>query len=196
MITIVSYRILGADALCYNAGMFARLLFIAWSLFFTITGCASTEETTESPPATNQITFPKVKATPESFIGQTVMFGGQVLNARQLKEGTRIEVLQLPLDQSGLPAYELTQSQGRFIGMHREFLDPATLPHGTRITITGELTGSVVLPLDEMEYAYPLIDVKHLHVWPSPQQATPRIGPYMGPGPYWSPFWRPWPYYW
>ncbi|HLZ35435.1 MAG TPA: Slp family lipoprotein [Nitrospira sp.] len=178
--------------------MLLRLFLCALALLLTVTGCASTQEAGEDSAA-SQISFSQVKAAPDSFKGQSVLFGGQVLSARRLKEGTRVEVLQLPLDRSGYPAPDLTQSQGRFIAMHRDFLDPATLPLGTRVTVTGEITGSVTLPLDETEYSYPVIDIRHLQVWSRAEQAAPRIRPYMGPGPYWgpywSPYWRPWPYW-
>lgn len=175
-----------------------RSFLCALVLLLTVAGCASTQETGESPAA-SQPAFPQVKAAPDSFKGQSVMFGGQVLTARRLKEGTRIEILQLPLDRSGYPVTDLTQSQGRFVAMHRDFLDPATLPPGTRVTVTGEVTGSVTLPLDETDYNYPVVDIRHLQVWTRTEQAAPRIRPYMGPGPYWgpywSPYWRPWPYW-
>lgn len=164
-----------------------------------MTGCASTQETGESS-ATNAISFLQVKAAPDSFKGQSVVFGGQVLSARRLKEGTRIEILQLPLDSSGYPGTNLTQSQGRFIAMHKDFLDPATLPYGTRVTVTGEITGSIPLPLDETEYTYPVVDTRHLQVWTAAENPAPGIRPYMGPGyyggPYWGPYGRPWPYHW
>jgi outer membrane lipoprotein len=179
--------------------MFSRLILCALTLVLTATGCVSTQEAANSSAAT-QIAFPQVKAAPDSFKGRSVMFGGEVLSARRLKEGTRIEILQLPLERSGSPAYDLMQSQGRFIALHRDFLDPATLPFGSRVTLTGEVTGSITLPLDETEYNYPIIDVKHLQVWTRAQDAAPYFRPYMGPGfywgPYWSPYWHPWPYYW
>ena len=178
--------------------MLSRLLLCTLALLLIVTGCASTQEAGEGPEVT-QISFPQVKTTPDSFKGQSVMFGGQILSARRLKEGTRIEILQLPLDRSGHPGSDLTQSQGRFVAMHRDFLDPATLPPGTRVTVTGAVSGSVTLPLDETEYTYPVIDITHLQVWTRVEQAAPRIRPYMGPGPYWgpywSPYWRPWPYW-
>lgn len=178
--------------------MLSRSLLCALALLLMVTGCASTQEAGEGPEV-NQISFPQVKTAPDSFKGQSVMFGGQILSARRLKEGTRIEILQLPLDRSGHPGSDLTQSQGRFVAMHRDFLDPATLPPGTRVTVTGAVTGSVTLPLDETEYTYPVVDITHLQVWTRVEQAAPRIRPYMGPGPYWgpywSPYWRPWPYW-
>ena len=62
-----------------------------------------------------RFTFLQVKAAPDSFQGQSAVFGGKVLTARRQKDGTRIEILQLPLDRSHAPGYDLTQSQGRFI---------------------------------------------------------------------------------
>jgi len=180
--------------------MLTRTLLSTVALLVTLTGCASTQEAGESSDA-QALTFLQVKAAPDSLKGQTVVFGGKVLTARRLKDGTRIEILQLPLDRLTRPGYDLTQSQGRFIAIYREFLDPATVPHGTRITVTGEVSGSITLPLDETDYIYPVIDIKRVQVWASSEDMAPRISPYyMGPGPYWgpywNPFWRPWPYYW
>jgi len=84
--------------------------------------------------------------------------------------------------------------------MHKDFLDPATLPYGTRVTVTGDITGSVTLPLDETEYTYPIVETRHLQVWSAADNATQHIWPYAGPGPYWGPYYapygRPWPYRW
>ncbi len=176
--------------------LLARTLLSAVGLLVALAGCASMQEVEDR----QGLTFLQVKATPDSFHGQSVIFGGKVLTARRQKDGTRIEILQLPLDQSMRPGYDLTQSQGRFIALYREFLDPATIPPGTRVTVRGEVSGSVTLPLDETDYTYPTISIKHAQVWPASDDMAPRIRPYMGPGPswgpYWSPSWRPWPYYW
>jgi outer membrane lipoprotein len=180
--------------------LLARTLLSTVALLVTLTGCASTQEAGDGSDAQTQaLTFLQVKAAPDSLKGQAVVFGGVVLTARRLKDGTRIEILQLPLARSTRSEYDLTQSQGRFIAFQREFLDPATLPPGTRVTVTGEVTGSITLPLDETDYTYPVIDIKRLHVWPRSEDVAPCIRPYMGPGPYWGPywgpFWRPWPYW-
>ncbi|MGH7183594.1 MAG: Slp family lipoprotein [Nitrospiraceae bacterium] len=164
------------------------------AVLVTLTGCASMQKTGDGSDA-QALPFLQVKAAPDSLKGQAVVFGGTVLTGRRLKDGTRIEILQLPLDRSTRPVYELTQSQGRFIAFQPEFLDPATLPPGTRVTVTGEIFGSVTLPLDETEYTYPIITIKHLRVWTKFEDLAPRINPYMGPGPYWGPYWRPWPYW-
>jgi len=178
--------------------MLARTLLSIVALLVTLTGCASTQEAGDGSAA-QTLTFLQVKAAPDSFKGQSVVFGGKVLTGRRQKDGTRIEILQLPLDRSMRPGYDLTQSQGRFVALQREFLDPATLPPGTRVTVTGEVSGSITLPLDETDYTYPVIDIKRVQVWAGSEDVVPRIRPYMGPGPYWgpywSPYWRPWPYW-
>jgi outer membrane lipoprotein len=174
-------------------------LSVAIGLVLVFSGCATQQA--EEGSASTQINFLQVKAAPDSYRGQSVVFGGEVLSARRLKEATRIEILQLPLDRSGHPGVDRTQSQGRFIAMQREFLDPATLPPGTRVNVTGEVTGSMTLLLDETEYTYPVIEARHIEVLPPPEMATHWRGPYypyMGArhywGPYGSPYWRPWPY--
>jgi outer membrane lipoprotein len=180
--------------------LLARTRLSALVLLVMLAGCASTQEAGDGSDAqTTALTFLQVKAAPDSFKGQPVAFGGKVLTARRQKDSTRIEILQLPLDQSLRPGYDLTQSQGRFIAVQREFLDPATLPPGTRVTVTGEVSDSITLPLDETDYTYPVINIKRVHVWAASENMAPRIRPYAGPGsywgPYWSPYWQPWPYW-
>ena len=178
-----------------SARLPARTLLSLLALLVMLAGCASTQEADER----QGFNFLQVKAAPDSFQGQPAIFGGKVLTARRQKDGTKIEILQLPLDRSMRPGYDLTQSQGRFIAIYREFLDPATIPPGTRVTVTGEVSGSMTQPLDETDYTYPVLTINRVQVWAASENVAPRIRPYMGGsygGPYWSPYWNPWPYYW
>ncbi|HMS85801.1 MAG TPA: Slp family lipoprotein [Nitrospira sp.] len=178
-----------------------QLLAANLSVVLLVSGCALTRGQTEIvPPDVPPLAFAEVKTAPESYTGQSVIFGGKVLGARRLKEGTRIEILELPLGASLQPTTDLSTSQGRFVALRKEFLDPATIPVGTFITVTGEITGSITLPLDETAYTYPLIHATSLRVWSEQDEEPPRIRRPIGPGPYWgpywSPYWHPWPYYW
>lgn len=177
-----------------------RELFLA-IILFVIPGCAwlggQADPDASGSPA---LTYVQVKAAPESYTGQPVTFGGKVLGARRLKEGTRIEILQLPLRSSSQPTMDLSQSQGRFVALQKQFLDPATVPPGTFITVTGEMAGSVTLPLDETEYTYPLVRINNLRVWTEDEEDSAHVRSRIRPspywGPYWSPYWNSWPYYW
>ncbi len=85
-------------------------------------------------------------------------------------------------------------SRGRFLAFQQTFLDPATVPAGTRVTIVGEVTGATTLPLDETDYTYPTLEIKNIKVWPKAEGYPYWYSPYAGPsywGPYWHPYWGP-----
>jgi len=136
-------------------------------------GCASHRVTPESlePLVDRHVTFSQLTATPESFRGRIVVFGGEVLKAKRLKEGTQIELLQLDLDGDERPTSNRQRSQGRFLALQQEFLDPETIVQGTKMTIVGEVSGAKTESLDEVEYRYPVLIVKHLHIWPARSSA-------------------------
>lgn len=136
------------------------------------------------------LAFAQLKESPDSHRGRLVLVGGEVLSAKRLKEGTRIEVLQIPLEDSQAPGRDRTVSEGRFLAIQKEFLDPATLPPGTRVTIVGEVTGATTLPLDETDYTYPTLDIKHVKVWPQTDSRASVPGYYSAP--YWRPAYSPW----
>jgi outer membrane lipoprotein len=137
------------------------------------------------------VSFQQIKDSPLSYKGQFVVVGGTALSVKPLKQnGTQIEVLQLPLTSDDEPQGRLTDSHGRFLAFHKEFLDPATIPTGTRVTVVGEVTGSTTQMLDEVEYAYPTIDIASLTVWP-PKLPALWFHPYPYFGAYWGPYWGP-----
>ena len=86
--------------------MLAALLSIMTFLVMLV-GCASTQETEDK----QALTFLQVKEAPGSYQGQSAVFGGKVLTARRQKEGTRIEILQLPLDRSTRPRLAFAGNQ-------------------------------------------------------------------------------------
>lgn len=156
------------------------------------------------------IRFSALKASPSEYIGRVVALGGIVIKSKLTKEQTEVEVLQLPTSDGTLQTKQRMRSEGRFLAVQKEFLDPATLEPGTPVTIVGEVTGSMVRRLDETEYLYPVIDIKHLTDWSeevASQSARATYGgnypsyywtpwywgsPY-GYAPYYSPFWGPYP---
>ena len=143
-----------------------------------VAACSSQRVIPEAlePLVERAVKFHEVVAAPDSYQGKIVVFGGEVLKAKRLKEGTQIELLQLPLDRGERPILDRQQSQGRFLVIQQEFLDPATIVEGTKMTIVGELSKSKVEHLDDVEYRYPVLIVKHLHRWParSDDDARPR----------------------
>lgn len=151
-------------------------------------GCASHVVVPEALEAQldPQLTFAQVLTAPESYVGKRVAVGGEVLKAKRTEAGTEIEVLQLPLNVDYEPVVNRMESRGRYLALHQEFLDPATLAPGTRVTLVGEIAGVRTGPLDDVEYRYPTFIVKHLYVW-SPESVDDRrpgfsIGVFGGMG--------------
>ncbi len=161
-----------------------------------MTGCSGVSVVSEelAEQVNEGIFFAKLREAPLQYKGKTVVFGGQVLSAKRLENSTQIEVLQLPLNRNLKPEESLQNSQGRFIAIEEEFLDPATLPSGTRVTVVGKVSGVVTLPLDETTYAFPTLVIKRLTVWSSISTARVyRPYPYPYIYPYWGSYWGPYP---
>lgn len=190
-----------ARCLCYNQLMQAyRMAARTWIMAaaLLLPGCVSTSEIPASlqTQVDQTLTFSQLKESPPSYKGRVVLLGGEVLNAKRLKEGTRIEVLQLPLDAYQAPQMDRTLSQGRFLAFQKDFLDPAIVPPGTMVTIVGEVTGATTLPLDETEYSYPTLEIKHQRVWPKSVGSSARPRSFVAPPYYWGPYWGRYPYWW
>lgn len=164
-----------------------RLGFVMSSLIAA--GCASSP--VGVPDALNQqidkqLNFTEVLASPESYTGRLLLLGGEVLKAKRLKEGTQIELLQLPLNRDQEPTMDLTRSKGRLLVLHQGSPDPATLTPGLLVTFVGEVSGAISQKLDEVDYRYPTLTVKHWYIWPpgtlDDRGGGPSFGIYGGTG--------------
>jgi len=172
---------------------------IVWLIFSVTSGCSSLYHDDLFPDTAlakvnSTISFAQVKESPDSHKDITILVGGEVLEAKRLKDYTRLTILQLPLDTYQEPTRNRTRSEGRFLAIQKKFLDPATVPKGTRLTLIGTLSGSTTEPLDEMDYTYPTFTIQHLKVWPETMQ-SPRYGYYpyrYGPYGLYPYYYRPW----
>lgn len=143
------------------------------------------------------VSFVELKANPAAYQGRTVMASGIVLKSKRVKDRTEIEVLQIPTGSGAAPAKDRARSQGRFLAVKSgEFLDPAVVDAGTPVTVVGEVGPAVTRGMDEGEYTYPVLEVKHLVDWDevNPQiRSAPYAYPYgrsmyAYPYSYWGPY--------
>jgi len=156
----------------------------------------------------SSVSFVDLKAAPANYVGRVIMAGGVVISAKRTKDQTEIEILQLPTEGGRPSTTDRLRSEGRFLAIREEFLDPASVPPGTPITVIGVVKGSTTKPLDDSEYIYPILDIKHLTDWSavasqqSGGSAAAFYGPHYSPFGYWgrpygySPYFgRPYPFY-
>ncbi len=118
--------------------------------------------------------FPQVQHNPAEYQGQTVLWGGKVIETRAMKDATDIVVLQLEMDGYDRPLDD-DRSQGRFLIRSNRFLDPALYPPGTLITVVGRLQGSETRPIGQMPYNYPAVDPIEIKKWPAGDTSSPRF---------------------
>ncbi|MCX8117311.1 MAG: Slp family lipoprotein [Desulfobacterota bacterium] len=158
-------------------------------LFLFLSGCAHVISKDLRVKANPALTLSQVRQDPEAYKGRWVVWGGEIIETVSLREGaTQIEVYQRPLGWRGEPkggAY----SEGRFLVLSEKWLDPYPLRSGRRITVAGEILGAKLKPLGEMDYRYPLVAGKQIHLWPEPIYLYDPYPYLFDPWWYYGPRW-------
>ena len=144
-------------------------------------GCAGGISTQARSQVTYSGPFTDVQQNPDGFQGQTVIWGGRVIEIQNRDGITEIAALQLALDSKYRPT-DNDSSQGRFLIRSTEFMDPVIYPPGTLITVVGRLQGAENRLIGEMDYRYPVIDMVELQKYDPQQNTKPRINIGIGVG--------------
>ena len=142
------------------------LIVICCLVFFS--GCAHVISKDLRIKVDPSLTFGQVTQNPSAYKGKTVVWGGEIVETLNQKNGTtEIEVFQVPLDSRDAPKAS-NASEGRFLILVNKYLDQNLYQKGRRITVAGEILGEQIKPLGEMDYRYPLILSKQIHLWKAP----------------------------
>ena len=152
-------------------------------IVFFLSGCAHAISKELREQADKNLTAEMLFKNPEAYKGKTVILGGIVIGTRNTDEGTQIEVLQTPLDSRGRPK-DTDYSYGRFIFFYEEYLDAAIFSKGKAVTVGGKVFGTITRPLDDIEYTYPLIYAREVHLFNAkstiPVYFSIGVGAYTG----------------
>jgi outer membrane lipoprotein len=134
-----------------------------------------------------------LRETPEVFQGKLFILGGLIVETRLTEKGSQIEALSVPVDSYGHLDIS-AQSQGRFFAVFprsKGLLDPMVYRRGREITLAAEFAAVRKGKIDEMEYVYPVFEVREIYLW---EDRREYYGPYYY-YPYYDPFYRsPFPY--
>ena len=132
-------------------------------LFGLLTACASTPEF-DTTQVDRSLTPQGVVAEPDVNFGRMTLWGGTILDTRNLKNSTRFEVLAYPLDSSHRPLLEQKPLR-RFIISYNGYLEPATYAQGRLLTVLGTVSTGQSGKVGESTYTYAVINSKQLHLW-------------------------------
>ena len=133
------------------------LLFL--SIFIFSCGPVVSEEIRAG--ADTSLTFKEVAQSPDTYKGKIVLWGGEIMQTLPHGDGTTlIEVLEWPLGWTERPRRTVS-FQGKFLTLLKEPLDSSLYRRGVRITVAGEIQGSMqgeeIKSVSDPTYRYPLI---------------------------------------
>lgn len=163
-------------------------------LVFILSGCAHAVSYEMRQRVKRGLSFSDVLRNPEAHAGQTVMWGGKIIEVRNREGTTVIKILQTPLDSYGVPMDE-EYSQGRFLAMASGYVDAEVYRQGRMVTVAGEIAGKDVEPIGEMKYTYPVVQAREMRLWKDPPEYGSRYRPYWYWDWYGYPYSYPWPYH-
>jgi outer membrane lipoprotein len=170
-----------------------KISFLLFASFLFIAGCAHVISDESRKLVDPTIHFQNLRTDPDAYVGKYVKLGGTIAGVQNTKDGSQLEVVQSPLESDDLPEEVSHSSGGRFLATTPGFLDPIVYKAGRRVTVVGQVQGKKTLPIDQVEYAYPIISIREIHVWRKSEYEQPQYPP---PGYFSDPFWYGGPPYW
>ncbi len=147
-----------------------HLIFMALAFsILTLTSCGHNISKHSLALADRSVTFAALLKDPDAFRGKFVIFGGTIAEAQKNEQGATLEIIQHDLDRRELPD-ESVASRGRFLAVTPEALSTKLCPPGRLVSVAGEVAGEKVMPVKGVDYTYPVIMVRELHLFPLPNE--------------------------
>lgn len=103
----------------------------------------------------------------EQLQGTGMLWGGIIVNTRNLETGSEMEILAYPLDRNQRPDISRTPL-GRFLASTEDYLESVDYSEGRLITVAGPLAGTLEGRVGEARYVYPVVETGpgEMHLWP------------------------------
>lgn len=143
----------------------------------------------------SSVPFRTLVQSGDQYIGKTVILGGHILETENKAGETIIKVIQTPLSFWDEPTSK-DKTEGRFIVLHKGFLDPEVYSKDRQITVAGTIVGRQTEEIGLCPYACLKIESREIHIWPEYEYRDyfPYDDPFYSPYHYYYPY-RRYPYY-
>ncbi|OUR73875.1 hypothetical protein A9Q92_07685 [Methylophaga sp. 42_8_T64] len=99
------------------------------------------------------------------YVGQTVRWGGKIINVSNQQGELAVEVEQFPLNRYGFPLQKLG-SNGRFIAQGITNITAETLQPGLFITFSAMIDSETTKTIKRKDTVLPILKVQQSHLWP------------------------------
>ena len=135
------------------------------------------------PTANTVATAPNMVAqAPERYANADVIWGGRIVEVRNLADRSEIEIVGYPLDSSQRPKADGNGGWGRFIAVMPGYVESFDYPTGSLITLAGRITGSRAGNVGQANYVFPLVSVAQSHVWTAAEMQSGKSNVSFGLG--------------
>jgi outer membrane lipoprotein len=167
-----------------------RKLVIIGIAVLALAGCAPVLDKGFMDQGAREFQLSHLVETPEVFKDNLFILGGVIVETKLTENGSQIEALFIPVNYSGhLRDYQ--RHQGRFLAVYsraKGILDPLIYKRGREITLAGDFIEVRKGKIDEMEYSYPVFEIRQIYLWEE-YRDYPYGWPYAYPYPYYySPY--------
>lgn len=139
------------------------IVIVILSMF--LLSCAHAISKKHRTVAVKDVPFRIAKANIEKYKGSIFIWGGFIAAVRNTEEGDYLEIVHNPTDKYGY-VLDTDVSDGRFLALSKDELDPLIYERGRVLTVAGELIGEKkVKTRKDKEYVYPVIEIRELRLW-------------------------------
>lgn len=128
-----------------------------------VAGCAHVVSKNMRMQAETAVPVQELFRDPEHYRGRVFIIGGTIVTVVNAQDGTYIEIVEKPLDYRGRPEHS-DISRGRSIILHEGYLDTSIFAQGRSVTVAGEVLGTRVQPLGEVNYRYLFLKSREIHL--------------------------------
>jgi outer membrane lipoprotein len=172
-----------------KSGQMIASLLLLLLISSSLTACAPALSKQFREKAVPPVSFDELLRDPNTHGGSNVILGGYILEVKNMSDGSRVIILQAPLDFQNRP-HSRDKSKGRFLALTNKFIDPEIYKKDRKLTVGGRVAGVSAQPLGDRIYRYPVIEIEELYLWAEEKR---RDWPY---DPYNDPYWDHWGFPW
>ncbi len=138
---------------------------VAWLvLALLLAGCAATAPRFETAQVRTGLTPQSVIEGDAVFQGESVLWGGRIVETRNEADRTVLEVLAYPLDSDQRPDTD-RDAGARFLVEREGFLDPADYEAGRLVTVQGMVQGTRGGRIGDADKTWPVVEARDIELW-------------------------------
>ena len=129
-----------------------------------LVGCSSVPDEIASENEEALVGYKVAKHQGEKVAGEPARWGGVIADVRNTEDHTVLEIVSFPLQRWGRPEVS-DNSQGRFLAVVNDFIDPDVYKQGRSMSFVGTIGQTQQGKIGEYVYTYPVIEATGYYLW-------------------------------